>query len=119
MGANREFKNTVFTEIFNSEENLLELYNGDAEFPNDRTLKLSDSFKAEIDESTKLGFLELEVKVLNINVGHNDSIISKSDTYGKNKHIRALEPTDKEFKLLIGMTKETAHTQNKTEIVNQ
>jgi hypothetical protein len=49
------------------------LYNGVDPFPEQATLKLSDAFK----EKTNIA-LELEVKVYNINEGHNKEILKKS-----------------------------------------
>jgi hypothetical protein len=56
------------------------LYNGAAEYPDERRLKLSEAF-AEIGE---LGFagsceLELAVRVININKGHNEELVRRCE----------------------------------------
>ena len=54
------------------------LYNGKEEYPDESILKLSDAF-CELPEGHKPnGSLELTVKVLNINKGHNKGIVQKS-----------------------------------------
>jgi hypothetical protein len=55
------------------------LYNGKAPYPDERTLKLSDAFHdpAEIGLVKRDIFLELTVKVYNINRGHNEGIIRR------------------------------------------
>ncbi|MCL2055384.1 MAG: Rpn family recombination-promoting nuclease/putative transposase [Oscillospiraceae bacterium] len=56
------------------------LYNGEQEFPDEHILRLSDAFE-KIPETTKLcGSLELTVKVLNINKGHNENILKRDTT---------------------------------------
>jgi hypothetical protein len=50
------------------------LYNGDKKFPDYKELKLSDSFKSK---TTDL-YLELVVRIYNINKGHNADIAVKS-----------------------------------------
>lgn len=59
------------------------LYNGTAPYPDEQILRLSDSFEKfeefGIDEKIPPN-LELVVKVLNINVGRNESIVKKSKT---------------------------------------
>ena len=59
------------------------LYNGIAEYPDEKTIKLSDSYES----TASLGLagkgppaLELEVKVININQGRNESKIKKCKT---------------------------------------
>jgi hypothetical protein len=59
------------------------LYNGDAEYPDKETLKLSDAFARPrvpgTDESVDLpNLLELTVNVYNINRGRNPDILQKS-----------------------------------------
>jgi len=52
------------------------LYNGTANKPEKETLKLSDAFKAPVDED--LRFLQLKVPVYNINVGMNEGLFRSS-----------------------------------------
>ena len=59
---------------------LVVLYNGKREFPDEKTLRLSDAFKEMPEHTEKYGSLELTVRVLNINAGRNDGIIRKSAT---------------------------------------
>jgi predicted transposase/invertase (TIGR01784 family) len=56
------------------------LYNGLDEFPDEKTLRLSDAYM-EIPEALAgfSGFLELEVRVVNINAGRNEAIVKKSE----------------------------------------
>jgi predicted transposase/invertase (TIGR01784 family) len=54
------------------------LYNGKDEFPDEKILKLSDSFMNLPQGHKPSGSLELEVRVLNINKGRNDEIIRNS-----------------------------------------
>jgi hypothetical protein len=57
------------------------LYNGEAPFPDEKTLRLSDAFtgSAEWGENEKPA-LDLEVKVYNINTGRNEALVGKSKT---------------------------------------
>jgi len=55
-------------------------YNGKAKFPEQKTLKLSDAFIQTNSKGKRLSSLELEVRVVNINKGHNVSILRKSKT---------------------------------------
>jgi hypothetical protein len=56
------------------------LYNGTEPFPEEKTLRLSDAYM-ESDESIGLGsLLELEVRVLNINKGHNLEIMKDCES---------------------------------------
>lgn len=48
-------------------------YNGDREIPEEQTLKLSDAF----ENKTQKADVELKVKVLNINYGHNAQLMEK------------------------------------------
>jgi hypothetical protein len=57
------------------------LYNGDAPYPAQKTLRLSDAF----ENTAPLGIpekaaLELEVQVLNINEGQNADIVRRCET---------------------------------------
>ena len=59
------------------------LYNGKTEFPDEKIIKLSDSY----ENTVSLGLpikgnfsLELEVKVININQGRNKDIVNKCNT---------------------------------------
>ena len=58
------------------------LYNGVKDCPDETTLKLSDAFK-RVDipgiEKLPLPMLELEVRVLNVNKGHNEEILEKCE----------------------------------------
>jgi len=56
------------------------LYNGKGEFPDERELRLSDAFREPPDHPEKYGSLDLTVRVLNINAGHNESVIRRSET---------------------------------------
>ena len=55
------------------------LYNGKDEFPSEKLLRLSDAFRESPKSHEKSGSLELTVRVLNINPGYNDDILSKSE----------------------------------------
>lgn len=55
------------------------LYNGTEDFPEEKTLKLSDAFKNSPEEYNPSGNLELDVRVLNINKGQNQSFVQKSE----------------------------------------
>jgi predicted transposase/invertase (TIGR01784 family) len=62
------------------------LYNGVASFPDQKILKLSDSFEKTLfpDITGKeLPALELEVKIININMGKNKGISEKCKTLGE------------------------------------
>jgi predicted transposase/invertase (TIGR01784 family) len=52
-------------------------YNGVEDMPEMGVLRISDAF--EFDQDKKLGFLELEVPVYNINKGINSELLSKSE----------------------------------------
>jgi len=59
------------------------LYNGIKPFPAEKTLKLSNAYKGKDTSEEIFGNLELTVRVLNINPGHNDDLLQKSKTlYG-------------------------------------
>jgi predicted transposase/invertase (TIGR01784 family) len=54
------------------------LYNGTQDYPAEKTLNLSDLF-LDLPEAHKTsGSLELTVRILNINKGHNESIVQES-----------------------------------------
>jgi hypothetical protein len=53
-------------------------YNGKDKFPERKILRLSDAFIQTADEGKALSGLELKVQVVNINKGHNASILRKS-----------------------------------------
>ena len=57
------------------------LYNGTAPFPDEAVLRLSDAYR-EIPETSSAfgGSLELEVRVVNINEGRNESMVRKCET---------------------------------------
>ena len=54
------------------------LYNGKDDFPAEDTLKFSDAFIDLPSEHKPNGDLELSVRVLNINMGYNETIVQKS-----------------------------------------
>jgi len=54
------------------------LYNGKSEFPDEKELRLSDAFREILGDTKKYGSLDLTVRVLNINAGHNEGITNKS-----------------------------------------
>ncbi|MDR1955476.1 MAG: Rpn family recombination-promoting nuclease/putative transposase, partial [Treponema sp.] len=58
------------------------LYNGIAPYPDRQTLRLSESFEDTAAVGIPAGspVLELLVKVYNINQGHNEAIVKKSET---------------------------------------
>ena len=57
------------------------LYNGAKDYPDDVTLKLSDAFKRVDSPGTgRLPALDLKVRVMNINKGHNEEILEKCST---------------------------------------
>ena len=56
------------------------LYNGKSEFPDEKELRLSDAFREVLGDTKKYGSLDLTVRVLNINAGHNEGITNKSAT---------------------------------------
>jgi len=56
------------------------LYNGTKPFPADKTLRLSDAYKATGKNDKRFGSLELTVRILNINPGYNDDLLQKSNT---------------------------------------
>jgi len=56
------------------------LYNGEKPFPTDITLNLSDAYKGAIKSGEKLGYMDLTVRVININKGQNDELVQKSET---------------------------------------
>ena len=53
-------------------------YNGTKEEPDEKTLRLSDAFMTESNNEKKRGCLECEVRMLNINYGHNKELMKKS-----------------------------------------
>ena len=53
-------------------------YNGTKEEPDEKTLRLSDAFMTESSGEKKRGCLECEVRMLNINYGHNKELMKKS-----------------------------------------
>jgi hypothetical protein len=54
------------------------LYNGTGDFPEEAVLKLSDLFFDLPEGHKQSGSLELTVRVLNINKGHNEAIVHES-----------------------------------------
>ena len=54
------------------------LYNGTDNYPDEETLRLSDAFMRTPQPGLG-GFLELTVRVVNINKGHNSNIINSSN----------------------------------------
>ena len=56
------------------------LYNGEDQFPDERTLRLSDAYEEYHEAFSELGgSLELEVRVVNINEGRNEAVVNKSE----------------------------------------
>jgi hypothetical protein len=53
------------------------LYNGTEDFPDKRTLRLSDAFK---DDIRRGGLLELEVTIYNVGAGRNREIVARSES---------------------------------------
>lgn len=53
-------------------------YNGTKEEPDEKYLRLSDAFMTENNGEKKRGCLECEVRMLNINYGHNKELMEKS-----------------------------------------
>jgi len=53
------------------------LYNGATPFPTEKTLRLSDAYIATDESLKRFGNLELTVRILNINPGHNDDLMQK------------------------------------------
>ena len=56
------------------------LYNGAKDFPAEETLRLSDAYMAADESLSAFGGLELTVRIVNINPGHNDELLLKSKT---------------------------------------
>jgi len=57
------------------------LYNGRDAYPDEETLKLSDAFRrVNIPGAENIPALELVVRVLNVNVGHNEKILEKCES---------------------------------------
>jgi hypothetical protein len=56
------------------------LYNGKSEFPSEKELRLSDAFMSAPGRHEKYGNLDLTVRILNINLGHNEGIVNRSAT---------------------------------------
>ena len=57
------------------------LYNGEKDCPDETMLRLSDAFRyVNIPGAENLPALELIVRVLNVNVGHNERILEKSES---------------------------------------
>jgi len=56
------------------------LYNGKGTYPDEAELRLSDAFREVPELTKKYGSLELVVRVLNINAGHNDDMVRRSAT---------------------------------------
>jgi len=57
------------------------LYNGVADYPDEKTLRLADAF-SYIPGDEKSPMLDLSVRVLNINKGHNENILAGSEVLG-------------------------------------
>jgi hypothetical protein len=82
---NAKYKSTVFTALFSDKANLLELYNAikgssyddPKDIPDEAVLKLSDAFK-DLEDGEK-PMLNLTVTVYNVNQGHNEEILKKSE----------------------------------------
>jgi predicted transposase/invertase (TIGR01784 family) len=93
------------------------LYNGEQELPNGQdkmTLKLSDAFE-QVPELAETLPLELEVTVYNINKGHSEDILAKSETLnGYATFIAAVRK-----RTSTGLPLSDAITQAVTECVNE
>jgi len=89
------------------------LYNGKDKYPDKNTLKLSEMF-AQYGEKSPIE-LELEVKVYNINKGHNPELAKKSVTLdGYEEFIAAVRDYEKQ-----GMKREAAITQAVKDCINR
>jgi len=55
------------------------LYNGIKPFPPEKTLRLSEAYKAKDETHNLSGYLDLTVRVVNINPGFNDDLLQKSE----------------------------------------
>ena len=84
------------------------LYNGLDEFPDEKTLRLSDAYR-EMPEALSgfSGSLELEVRVVNINEGRNEAIVKKSkELYGYVRFVSKVREYQKaELDLAIAITR--------------
>ena len=56
------------------------LYNGIKPFPAEETLRLSDAYAATDESQKNFGTLELTVRIVNINEGHNEELLKRSET---------------------------------------
>jgi len=56
---------------------LIVLYNGVQDYPDESVMKLSDAFENLPEGVTPSGSLELTARVLNINKGHNEKVVRK------------------------------------------
>jgi len=89
------------------------LYNGEDKYPDKNTLRLSDMF-AQYGEKGTIE-LELEVKVYNINKGHNPELAKKSVTLnGYEEFIAAVRDYEKQ-----GLKREAAITQAVKDCINR
>ena len=59
------------------------LYNGAKDFPTEETLKLSDAYLVKDKPQDDIYNLELKVRMVNINPGHNDELLLRSKTLGE------------------------------------
>ena len=86
------------------------MYNGIDEFPDEKKLRLSDAYKEMPEALEGFGcFLELEVRVININNGRNESIVKKSEElYGYVRFVgKVREYQEAGFDLTTAITRAT------------
>jgi hypothetical protein len=78
---NAVYKNKLF---MIPKPDFIVLYNGTSPFPDEKILRLSDAYKEHPKVLSGIGgSLELEVRVININEGRNESIVKKCEAlYG-------------------------------------
>ena len=70
------------SKVFLPQPEFFVLYNGEAEYTDEKTLKLSEMYREGGMMWSKEGpFLELIAKVININAGRNNKIVKKSATF--------------------------------------
>jgi len=84
------------------------LYNGTDPFPDEKLLRLSDAFMDAPEVASGLGgFLELEVRVVNINEGRNEDVLKKCKTLSGYAHFigKAREYLEMGYDLKAALTK--------------
>jgi len=90
------------------------LYNGKSDYPDEKELRLSDAFKEMPGRHDKYESLDLKVRVLNINAGHNEAIVSKSKSlHGYVLFIRKVrESVDKGLELTVAVADAVEYCQD-------